>query len=636
MIRLRIFILDQPVYLCPQGHLWITDPRAKPTATVLANLGSANSHIVPDRIVFAHWQQSDSGKWAASVVRQNPTGGFDLVQSKQTTPLASNRKWLWDRAMAWDDKIVVPSDHGVSIFSVNNPTNESYQPLIDDSEAKGKTTSPPIVLFDTAGILAWMPWESNLTGSQGAARFANGKWTRLDPSQGWPDKILQLMPLLDGSILQLIPDDDGSIKLQMSGVAHDAGNINEGDVQRLVEQLSDPDQINRDAAYEQLTRYGPGVLPILEKLQDNQPPAAQSRIAELLKSKVNLTLGPITPQHGPVMTAARLSDGGVVLYSDAGVSVARGSNEHPNVISPAWLCIRPGNPVQVVPTRLTENLQPGKQKLWAFKNEWIVGDEASGLSWFVGNSLSPLQHKDEYRFSEFFGVDIHGRWIMKTPQPDGSTLIVDPNLPDPTPRLPVWVYVQREGTVGWTNTNWPAVKPKGVAVLDVGSWRDPTKDEKFFQKESEMPNSAPATEPSTTQAAADLILIDKDGTRYFGGSTSLRFKTADGHETTWNLPADAVGTGDVWLFHCGEDRFFLFNQPGRVLRLRRTPKGPEPFILEATFTHHIPNSNPERIWLDPAGRIVIAYNGNTLAILFPSGQIPPDTQQMMPAGNDSN
>ncbi|HEX3357667.1 MAG TPA: hypothetical protein VHS31_11915, partial [Tepidisphaeraceae bacterium] len=275
-------VLNQPVYLCPQGHLWITDPHAVSTQKVLANLGEGNSHIVPDRIVFAHWQQSEAGKWTASVVRQNSGGGFDLVQAKRVTPLPGSRKWLWDRAMAWEDKIIAPSEHGVSIFSVNDPANELYQSLIDDAEARGKTTSPPVVLFDTSGILTWMPWESGLTGSHGAARFVDGKWTRLDASQGWPDKILQLMPLLDGSILELVPEDDGSIKLQMSGVARDTANVNENDIQRLVEQLSDPDQVNRDAAYEQLTRYGPGALPILEKLQDNQPPAAQSRIAELL------------------------------------------------------------------------------------------------------------------------------------------------------------------------------------------------------------------------------------------------------------------------------------------------------------------------------------------------------------------
>jgi len=311
------------------------------------------------------------------------------------------------------------------------------------------------------------------------------------------------------------------------------------------------------------------------------------------------------------------------------------------MVAPAWLSIRPGYPVQVLSTRLTNDLQPGKQRLWAFKGEWIVGDDTQGLRWFVGNYLSPLQRKDEKRFSEFVGIDQHGRWIMKTPQTPPSTLIVDPNLPDTAARLPVWVYIQREGSVGWTNTNWPAVKPNGVAVLDAVAWREPTKDELFYERESDMPlpatkpTTVASTGPATTQEAADLILIDNDGTRYYDGSNTIRVKPPGGNEITWNLPPAACGNGDVWLFHCGDDRFFLFNQPGRVLRLRRTPDATEPFILEATFTRNIPNVDNtntwiDRIWLDPAGRLIIAYNNNALAILFPTGRVPPEIRQMMP------
>jgi hypothetical protein len=306
------------------------------------------------------------------------------------------------------------------------------------------------------------------------------------------------------------------------------------------------------------------------------------------------------------------------------------------MVSPAWLSIRPGFPIQVLPPKLAKDLQLGKQRLWAFKGEWIVGDEVEGLKWFLGNYLSPLQRKDEKQFSEFVGIDNHGRWLMKTPGPSGRTLIVDPNLPDATPRLPVWVYTNRSGPAGWTNTNWPAVRPnpKAVAVLDAGNWRQPAKDEKFFQKESEMPAlspaSSPTSSPSTTQESADLLLIDKDGTRYYDGSSTLRMRKPNGNQSTWPLPASAVGNGDVWLFHCGDDRFFLFNQPGRVIRLRLTPDSDEPFKIEATFTRNIPNTNPERVWLDPAGRLVMACNGNVLAILFPSGRIPAEIRQMMP------
>jgi hypothetical protein len=627
-------IIPQPSYLCPIGHLWITDHRGRTLTDTLRDLGNGNSHVVTDLVAFVHWQLTDSGKWIASAIRKNPDGGFELVQTSHSTPLPTNRHWLWDRAVAWDDKIVVPTDRGVSVFTVGDPARESFQSLADDAP----NLSTPVVLFDAGGIVAWMPWESGKTGSHGAARFADGKWTRLGASQGWPDKILQLIPLRDGSILQLIPNNDGSVDLKMSGIARDTAKVDEKEVQRLVEQLSDPDQANRDAAYEQLTRFGPGIFPLLQRLQENQPPAAQGRIDELLRAKVKLTLGPITLQPGKVSTAARLRDGGVVLYCDGGVSVARGSAERSNLIAPAWLSIRPGYAVQVLPSRMTQDLTPGKQQIFAFKSEWIVGSESQGLRWFVGNYFSPLQNKDEYRFRDFIGIDSHGRWIMATPD-KSEMLIVDPNLPDPTPRLPVWLYTERDGPIGWTNTNWPAVKPNGIVVLDATAWRDPTPDEKFYEHEADMPTIAPTTAattgPATTQEATDLILADKDGTRYYDGSSTIRVKTPDGKEVTWPLPPAACGTGDVWFFHCGEDRFFLFNQPGRVLRLRRTADRIEPFKLEATFTHNIPNVDGnqtwiDRIWLDPAGRLVMACSGHTLAILFPTGQVPPEIKQMMP------
>jgi hypothetical protein len=343
---------------------------------------------------------------------------------------------------------------------------------------------------------------------------------------------------------------------------------------------------------------------------------------------------------GPILTAARLNDGGVVLYCDAGVSIARGSDSQPHIMTPAWLSIRPGYPIQVLPTNFTRDLQPQKQKLFVSQSDWIVGDEANGLRWFIGNHFQPLQKKTEYTFSEFIGVDAHGRWIMKTPDknngPAGPTLIVDPNLPDVTPRLPAWEFSADGGSAGWTTTNWPAAKKPGTFVLDAAGWRNLIPNEKFVNKSADIPppTSAPTTattSPATTQSAdtSDLILIDKDGTRYFDGSKTIRITPKNGPTITWNLPPSAIGNGDVWFFHCGQDRFFLFNQPGRVLRLRRTPGAAEPFEVEATFTRHMPNADPERIWLDPAGRIDIAYNGDKLVILFPTGRVPPDIQQLM-------
>ena len=74
---------------------------------------------------------------------------------------------------------------------------------------------------------------------------------------------------------------------------------------------------------------------------------------------------------------------------------------------------------------------------------------------------------------------------------------------------------------------------------------------------------------------------------------------------------------------------FLFNQPGRLLRIRPTPDLNEPFKLEATFTRDIPNADhPARVWLDPAGRIDFVTDGNVLTIAFQAGIIPKEIRQM--------
>jgi hypothetical protein len=110
----------------------------------------------------------------------------------------------------------------------------------------------------------------------------------------------------------------------------------------------------------------------------------------------------------------------------------------------------------------------------------------------------------------------------------------------------------------------------------------------------------------------------------------------NGLEITWPLPGAAAGEGSPTLIQAGDDRLFLFNAPGRVLRIHRTPASTQPFELEATFTRNIPSSeNIRRIWLDPAGRIIIAYEDNDLAILFPTGRIPPEISKLMLDSGDA-
>src|SRR5439155_26478944 len=120
-----------------------------------------------------------------------------------------------------------------------------------------------------------------------------------------------------------------------------ASAVDAKEVENLVDQLSAPDQATRDKAFAELSRFGAGAFPILEKLLPAQSPAAQVRIKALLKSNLSPTVGGMTPLHGSVQTIARNDDGGVILYFDAGVTNP-GPEGEPQPIVPAWMNLRPG------------------------------------------------------------------------------------------------------------------------------------------------------------------------------------------------------------------------------------------------------------------------------------------------------
>src|SRR5690606_11539130 len=71
-------------------------------------------------------------------------------------------------------------------------------------------------LLDGRGVLAWLPWEGDQPGGRGAVRFVNEKWVPLTPENGWQERLVHLVPLLDGSVLQIGLADDDQVKLTMT------------------------------------------------------------------------------------------------------------------------------------------------------------------------------------------------------------------------------------------------------------------------------------------------------------------------------------------------------------------------------------------------------------------------------------
>jgi hypothetical protein len=670
---------NEPIYLDNMGDLWITRPDAPPLSTVIRNAkDDEQAHLTRDRVVFAFRTLNEKGKVQQQVIVDHSGEGLgvggqlELIGPEGRIDVGfPGRKYRWDRA-AWvmrerDEGLIVPTDTGVSIIRPRSRPMELYHEFANGSSATSQpTTAPstqplaaePQYLLDMRGLLAWLPWDQGATGapgSNGAARFVEGKWTALDAEHGgWPQRILHMVPLLDGSCLVLVLQDDGSVTTQL--MLLDTAEVDRAKVDALITQLADPDPKVREAAHGELGRYGPGIFPILEQVKDDQPPEAKVRIERLLRAKTKPMLGRLMLNDGPVRVVARFKDGGALLFSEAGVSApSPDPMAEPVTTAPAWIAIRPGRPIELASPFLTADLKPVTARLTGFSDEWILVDEVNGAQRFLGNHFEPMLRKGERSYRDVVGTDRRGRWLFRREPFDGTTLIVDPTLPDSTPRLPVWQYPVEGGTVGWTIEGWPVVKRGGAWVIEKDGTRPLKPEEEFYSDPREMPDTTPTTAsvptPTTSPATAPTtaavattspttlpseppLLVDSSGGRFYDGTATLRYISADGRDVTWPLPPEAVGSSPTPHLVEAENRLFLFNEPGRALRLRRTSNGPDPFALESIFTRNIPNiDSPTRLWLDPAGRIVMAYDGNRLTIMFPSGRIPPAIAQRMLASD---
>ena len=625
-------IINDPLYVSPDGRLWTVRTDGQPILQILRKIDDATTPVTRDSIVYLHWQMLDDGSFRPIAICQTNAGGYEAVDADGRWPL-SREDYRWSRALSWDGRIVVPTGTGVGIIEFKSDLAETHRPLVDEP-----TGNEVQFLLDWHGLLTWIPWENGKPGSAGAARWINGQWTRLDSSVQWPEKIIHLVPLLDGSVLRLALDEQGKVIPTLAAL--DVAKVDEGQIEDLVWQLSDPLEEKRIEAFNELTRYGPGLWPIIEKMIPDQPAEAQARLRQLLANKIQPSLGGMTLVDGQLQTVARLDDGGVVFHAPQGVMVpdARGGQPRPEV--PAWISIRPGRPIQLLSPYLTADLEPAKDQLITVRNEWIVVDDVLGPQRFMGNHLAPLLRKSERAFRYPVAIDQRGRWLVRQdPRDITPTLVIDPTLPDPTPRLPVWKFTQAQ-EVGWTEAGWPVTKRGGTWVLEADGWRplDEKKKEKMLTEappEPEIGVATPTTTQATSQPAEPPLLTTPDGTRYFGGQTDLRVINSAGNETIWPLPGQATGSLErPALFRISDGTLFLFNEPGRLIRIKPTPTASEPFRLERVFTRDIPNVVPRRIWMDPAERILIVAGTGQLSILFPSGRVPAKIQTLMPAQDD--
>ncbi|HEX8522625.1 MAG TPA: hypothetical protein VF669_10245, partial [Tepidisphaeraceae bacterium] len=374
------FIIETPVYLDPRGDLWFTHPDAPETPDVIQSAVDKQTHLTREHLLFVHWHVNEKNKFEPTLISRAESGAIEIVTPKSRTRLHSTTQpstqpapadYDFTRAQSWtEDKIIVPTSRGLSIITLHPELSESHHDLV------ARTPENPVQFtFDTEGILAWIPTEAGHPGSAGAARFVNNTWTTLDSKSGWPDKIVHLVPLLDGSILQLIAASDETITLNLTPLT--STHVDEATITDLVKQMADPDPAKRKGAFEELQRYGNASWPILEKLQTKQPLEARLKIKQLLANRLQPTVGGYTLVQNKARVAARLSDGGIVLQAPSGVSMPQEDGSI-TTINTAWISIRPGSPIQLLEDVLVRDANPDQDHLYAFGDEWVLSTDEQG------------------------------------------------------------------------------------------------------------------------------------------------------------------------------------------------------------------------------------------------------------------
>ena len=631
-------ILDLPLYIDPRGDLWITHPDAATIAQTLAQAGTTQTHVVAERVAYVRWLADTWGTVRPQVITADPDGGFTHIAPGGARSPLPRKDYLWTHAMDWQDAVIVPTPTGVSLLRFTSSNRDQHFDLAEAGLLPEASSSIPQLVEDTRGVLAFIPWDGDQPGSTAVVRYLDGEWTRL-PQAVTGERTVHLIPLLDGSLIRMSRIDENRIAISQASL--ETIDAPRDRILALVDQLSDLEQDNRDAAMEALRAYGQGIAPILEELANDQPPEARIRIRQILKDRIIPTLSGMTVIEDRLAVIHRQPDRTVLLFATQGVSTPDARDEL-QVISPAWIAIGPQTGIRLLDQRMTHQLRPDRSRLQWVKGDWVVSDAARGPRMWVGNTFVPLLDEAHREYRHVLDIDRTGRWMFhRVPPPpsavlpDRDLLVLDRRLPDPTPRLPVWVWSEPNATAGWDKDGWPAMRAGGAFALDRIEWRSFNPDnEPFFTDPADAPPQ-PTTLPATHPAHGDPLLLTPDGTQYFGGADELVVVHPDGSQTTWRLPPEATGDAPPHLVRTDDGRLYLFNQAGRIVRFAPSPEDGQPFRVEAVFTRKIPNRREiTRMWLDPAGRLILLAGPHELAICFPEGRIPRPIANLMPAGAD--
>ena len=421
----------------------------------------------------------------------------------------------------------------------------------------------------------------------------------------WPAKPVEAIPLADDSVLIVAENpSDGCAFLKL--VASPEKPATGGQlraVQPLARKLADRDPAVRQTAQRQLEAMGPGVLPVLESMRDQVPPEAQIRIEAMLGQRFAPTIAGLRLLPGRVRTLARFPGGGCVLRFDGGGTIDADGDTPARSVIPATVLIRPGYPIELIDPESVCDFLPGRQSIQWVGDELLISDPIVGPRRWVGSSLSkPILPKEFADFDTVVAIDARRRWLLTSAKRPCKTLLIDPSLPDTTPKLPTWMIAG--DAIGRTDHGWPAVRRGDrLFVLEQSGWR------------IDQPNvMRPLPKPSRTakDEAGGIFTVDAEAVH-----------ATDVHGRVVAVPLGGDGTNATPLVLTNQ---LLIYTPDGVVRRFAIGAGPLTLKLAASFTQNVPREAV--VWTDPAGRLVMA-NGKTMTVAFPEGRIPRELLDLM-------
>jgi hypothetical protein len=590
-------VIKRPVHLDDLGRLWITHPQGRDIEQVLRRPIRERTLVVKQTVLHVLYPLN-GGKPSVFVASDGPT--VLRTSDRETNHLRDIPTGMrWNEATCLGSAtVVVPHDRGAILYA---PDGSARDIDVFAGIDRPDDHNPARLISTGDRVLVWSPFEAGRPGSPNAVLVDEKSTKTLSPGIDWFDQPIQFSILADGSILSIGRTDDG-IGLRLTSLeAPPAKSPDEVEkIKTLARKLADRDPRVRETTQRELEALGPSIHPQLEAIRESMPAEAQVRIETLLGQRFAPTLAGLRPLPGKVETVARFGDGGcVLLLTGGGITTEDGVDQ---TIIPAWIAVRPGFYIERLPDNMVAGFNPGRYKLFATGGEWVAFDPVLGVRRWMGSRYQTLLPKPLRAFDELVGIDMQRRWVFTSSRDRETTLIIDPSLPDSTPRLPVWIIDAPDGA-GWTDTGWPAVKrEKQAFVLDERNWRlIDGKTEKFIDESPKVL----ATTASIGESKFELVnnRVTRDGT---------------------TIIDDALGASTL---HVAAGRLFLAGT-GAVHRFDTSGR------FEETFTRRLPSEDPKRVWVDPAGRLVIAGE-TSLHVCFPAGRVPGAIKSLMlQAGDD--